>query len=495
MDRGSGVLLHITSLPGPYGIGDLGPEAYRFADFLAQTKQKYWQILPLTPTEPSLNNSPYSSSSAFAGNKLLISPDLLFKDGFLENDDYKLVNIENNHCSYQEALIYKDKIFEDAYNHFKLRENREEFDDFCKGNNSWLESFALYITLKKKYQGQSWNNWPVGYRDRDEELINKFAEKNRENIEREKFIQYLFFHQWQKLRKYCNDLGVRIIGDIPIYVCFDSVDVWYQPELFKLNENKEPEVVAGVPPDYFSKTGQLWGNPIYNWEYLRTSSFEWWVDRMSHNNNMYDYVRVDHFRGLVAYWEIVADEKTAVSGQWVDVPVLELLDTILSKLSNIKIIAEDLGVITDDVKDIMSSYNFPGMKVLQFAFDEDAFSDYLPHNYQKNCLVYTGTHDNNTSLGWFKYDLKSKSKEYLNKYLGKKVYADNISWELIQLAISSAANVSIIPMQDILNLDAEARMNEPSTLAGNWQWRFTFDDLTVEKNNKLLNLTEIYGRG
>ncbi len=489
-------MLHITSLPSSYGIGDLGAWAYRLADFLTETRQGFWQILPLNPTDPALGNSPYYSPSAFANNTMFISPAFLIKNGLLEKTDIEhLPPFQNERVNYYEAAAYKKKLFHKAYERFKINNNKSEYEKFCSGNSYWLEDFTLFVVLKKHFHGKVWSEWIPEIRDRKQETLQMLKKQHQEKIELEKFLQYLFSQQWSSLKNYCNRRDIQIIGDMPIYVCYDSADVWANPDLFKLNENKHPAFVAGVPPDYFSKTGQLWGNPVYQWKRLKETGYNWWIQRIKHNLNLYDMVRVDHFRGFVGYWEIPSGEKTAINGRWVEAPAGDFFTTLQKRFSHLPFIAEDLGIITDDVREIMRRFEFPGMKVLQFAFGGDVSANpYAPHNHIKNCVVYTGTHDNNTTKDWFERDAAKEERENLFRYLGREVSSENIAWEFIRLAMMSVADMVIIPMQDILELGEEARMNKPATTEGNWQWRLLPEQLTPALAQKLREVTEIYGR-
>jgi 4-alpha-glucanotransferase len=495
--RKSGILLHLTSLPSPYGIGDMGPEAYRFTDFLAEAKQSFWQILPLNPTERVYGNSPYHSISAFAGNPLIISPELLVQDGFLATADCEpLPTGPIGRVDYENIVPYKEKVFNTAYDRFTKVQDHDAYKTFCAENISWLDDFSLFVALKGHFQGKAWNQWPPEVRDRQPEALQSMIEDLHDTIEQEKFLQYFFFRQWFALKGYCNEKGIRIIGDIPIYVDYDSVDVWTHPETFKLDAEGKPEAVAGVPPDYFSATGQLWGNPVYRWDILKQRGFDWWIRRMGHTLNLFDVVRIDHFRGLVAYWEVPAGEQTAIHGRWVEAPVYDFFDGLRAQFPSLPVIAEDLGVITPDVREVMQHFELPGMKVLLFAFGEDnPMHPYLPHTYEKNTVVYTGTHDNNTVRGWFEREAKPKDKKRLFRYLGRKTSPQEIPWELIRLAMMSVANLAIIPMQDILGLGAEARMNRPATGDGNWEWQLVPGELTPALVEKLRAMTQIYGRG
>jgi 4-alpha-glucanotransferase len=496
MRRGSGILLHITSLPSPYGIGDLGPWAYRFVDFLAETKQSYWQILPLTPTEPAHGNSPYHSTSAFANNPLLISHDVMVRDGFLAKADIKpFPNCPKGQVDYNAVIAFKEKLFHLAYERFKTTKNKDEYERFCSENSHWLEDFARFAAFKVHFHGHVWSEWPLEIRGRRPEASKTVGKQLKDRIEMEKFLQYVFFHQWSSLKDYCNQKGIQIIGDIPIYVNYDSADVWIHPELFKLDNEKKPYVVAGVPPDYFSETGQRWGNPLYRWDVLKEKGYDWWIQRMKHNLELFDFVRVDHFRGFIAYWEVPATEKTAMNGMWIEAPAMDFFDHLTRRFPNVPIIAEDLGIITSDVREIMHHFGFPGMKVLLFAFGEDLPTNpYIPHNLVENCVLYTGTHDNNTVRGWFEEEATPGEKGRLFHYLGREVPVEELHWELIRLAMMSVANIVIFPMQDILGLGGEARMNRPATAEGNWQWRLSPEQLTHSPAERLLKMTEIYGR-
>jgi len=494
--RGSGILLHITSLPSPYGVGDLGTWAYRFIDFLAEAKQSFWQILPLNPTDPIYQNSPYHGISAFAYNPLLISPELMVKDGLLDETDlHPLPNYPKGQVDYDAVVAYKKKLFQLAYERFKKEGKNYEYEKFCLENSHWLEDFSLFVSLRIQFRGQAWNKWPREIRDREPKALQSVKDKLHERIEMEKFLQYIFLKQWHSLKQYCYQKDIHIIGDMPIYVDYDSVDLWTNPELFKLDNEKKPFVVAGVPPDYFSKTGQLWGNPVYRWEVMKARGYDWWVQRMEHNLKMVDFVRIDHFRGFVAYWEVPATKKTAITGKWIEVPAMDFFDKLTKKFSCLPIIAEDLGLITPDVREIMNHFEFLGMKVLLFAFSKDfSKNPYIPHNLVKNCVLYTGTHDNNTIRGWFETVATQEEKRRVFRYLGKEVPIEKLHWELIRLAMMSVANIVILPMQDILGLDENARMNRPGTEEGNWRWQLLPEQLEPSLAKKLLEMTEVYGR-
>ena len=494
--RSSGILFHLTSLPGPFGIGDMGPWAYRFVDFLAETGQTYWQILPLTPTDKNHDHSPYHSPSAFAGNPLLISPERLVKDGLLDETDLSPVpDGPPGRVDFAAVGAYKEKLLQRAYDRFRRRGAGDDFNRFCRRHAGWLDPFALFEALKFHYDGDRWDKWPAEMRDRDSGAMPAVQDELAERLQELKFRQYLFFQQWFDLKRYCGQKHIQIIGDLPIYLPYDSADVWVHPELFKLGEDRRPTVVSGVPPDYFSETGQLWGHPVYRWEALQKSNYDWWLQRLGHQLDLFDVVRIDHFRGLVAYWEVPASEKTAINGKWVSVPVDDFLNQLMKQYACLPIIAEDLGTITPDVREIMCRYRLPGMRVLLFAFGDDfPNSAFLPHHHVKHCFIYSGTHDNNTARGWFENEATAAEKNRLARYLGRQVSATDVSWTMIRLAMMSVANTAIIPMQDLLGLGAEARMNDPSKTDGNWYWRLDQDPITEEMIGRLREITETYGR-
>jgi 4-alpha-glucanotransferase len=494
--RSSGILLHLTSLPGRFGIGDLGPWAYRFVDFLVECKQTYWQILPLTPIDPDHDYSPYHSPSAFAGNPLLISPERLVQDGLLRETDLGTVpDFQAGRVDFAAATAYKEKLLKRAYDRFQDRGGDDQFDRFCRRHAGWLDGYVLFEALRSYYNGDSWGQWPVEVRDRNSGALSAVQHELAERLEALKFRQYLFFRQWSDLRRYCRRKHIQIIGDLPIYLPYDSEDVWRYPELFKLDEDKQPTVVSGVPPDYFSETGQLWGHPVYRWEALKKTNYAWWLRRLRHQLDLFDVVRIDHFRGLVAYWEVPASEKTAINGKWIPVPVDDFFNRLMRQNACLPIIAEDLGTITADVREIMDRYRLPGMRVLLFAFGDDfPHGAFLPHHHVKHCFIYTGTHDNNTVKGWFDNEAAAVEKKRLSRYLGRQVSATGISWEMIRLAMMSVANTAIIPIQDLLGLGGEARMNDPSKTRGNWHWRLDDDPITPELIRRLREITETYDR-
>ena len=502
--RSSGVLLHPTSLPGRHGIGDLGDSAYRFADFLHNSGQRLWQVLPLGPT--GYGDSPYACYSAFAGNTLLISFERLIKQGLLvENDLSGFDDLSDKAVDFARVHLNSNKLLALAFERFKDASDGamiSAFEKFLHSEADWLNDYALFRALKDAHNGTLWNEWESALVSREPALIAAVHQQLRNEIEAQQFYQFLFFSQWYELKSYCNQRGIRIIGDIPIFVALDSSDVWTNPEQFKLDKDLRPTVVAGVPPDYFSDTGQFWGNPIYNWERMQVDGFDWWVKRVRAAFQMFDIVRVDHFRGFAAAWEIPAEDKTAQRGRWVEVPGRELFEAIRSRLGELPIIAEDLGVITPDVEKLRDDLGFPGMHVLQFAFGSDATNSDLPHNYSRNLVVYTGTHDNDTTVGWFTSregkgstraaDEINREREFCLQYLNSDGL--EINWDFIRTALASVADVAIVPVQDLLGLGNEARMNLPNSTSGNWAWRFDEDALTEEIGTRLRDLTRIYGR-
>jgi 4-alpha-glucanotransferase len=496
-NRGSGILLHITSLPSKYGIGDLGPEAYRFADFLIEAQQCFWQILPLNPTYSAMGNSPYSSHSAFAGNPLLISPELLVRDGFLKPADLpRFSSRRGDRVDYGAVITFKKRLLARAFEKIKRRLKKDsEFKHFCHENKFWLDDYALFMALKEHFHEVAWGNWPAALRHRHKKALAAAQKKFQNRILHEKFVQYLFYRQWFALKKYCKSKNLLFIGDLPIYVSYDSADVWANSTLFKLDKEKKPLAVAGVPPDYFSKTGQLWGNPVYRWETLKATRYSWWAKRLEHNLQLFDVIRLDHFRGFVAFWEVAAGEATAVKGKWVQAPVQDFFKTLFRHFPSLNIIAEDLGEITSDVREMIHRFGLPGMRIAMFAFSENlATSIHVPHNYPEHCVVYTGTHDNNTVKGWFKTEAGAKGRRKFSQYVGRKIVEATAPLELIRLAMASVAKVVIIPMQDILGLGAKARMNFPGKLEGNWSWRLRREQLTPALIKKLAAMTKIYGR-
>jgi len=496
--RGSGILLQVTSLPSSYGIGDLGDGAYQFADFLAEAGQSFWQILPLSPTLAIHRHSPYSSFSAFAGNPLLISPEYLCRDGLLTRAELEAApTFSTNRVDYEKAAAFKEQLFAVAFERFRSRGRGRvgSWIAFCEQQASWLEDYALFAVLKRELPQGTWHSWPPELRDRKPGTLNKIRKKLTIPIAREKFLQYVFCRQWFFLKEYCHQKRIHLIGDLPIYMAYDSADVWVHPELFALAEDKKPLAVGGVPPDLFSKTGQLWGNPVYRWDVLKETGYSWWIDRLRQGFQNYDFLRIDHFRGLVAYWEVPAGEKTAVNGQWKKVPAEDFFRQLYKTFPCLPILAEDLGTTSPDVREIMSRYEIPGMRPLLFAFGE-LLPDHpcAPHNIPRNTIVYTGTHDLNTVRGWFNKEATPPDKERLFRYLGHRVRASGVHWAMIRLAMMSVAQLVVVPLQDILGLDEKSRMNRPGTVRGNWQWRFLPEHLTPAIHQQLREMTELYGR-
>jgi len=495
--RGSGILLHITSLPSPYGAGDLGRGAYRFVDFLSDASQSYWQILPLNPTNTAYGNSPYSSFSAFAGNPFLISPEIMIEHGILSKSDIKPHPLfPKGKTHYKAATEYKDKILDTAYDKNKGKvEKGREFKKFCSENTYWLEDYSLFISIKKHFNDIKWSKWPVGLRDRRKDTIKQWKKRLSKMIMKEKFFQYIFFKQWYLLKKYCDSKNIQLIGDIPIYVNYDSADVWANPGMFLLDKSGRPEFVTGAPPDYFSLKGQLWGHPVYNWDVLKRFRYSWWVKRIEHNLGLFHMFRLDHFRGFVAYWRILATERIAKKGKWVKAPAEDFFKTLRKHSPYLPMIAEDLGMITSDVREIMNQFGFPGMKVLLFAFGKNLPDNpYAPHNHIKNCVVYTGTHDSNTIKGWYRKEIGPEDRKRLSEYIGKGVSLNTVHWDLIRLAMGSVAGMVIIPMQDFLGLPEGARMNSPARPKGNWCWRVTPEQLSLSLAKRISGITRIYGR-
>jgi 4-alpha-glucanotransferase len=502
--RASGILLHPTSLPGPYGIGDLGDEAYRFADFLIAAGQSLWQVLPLGPT--GYGDSPYACYSAFAGNTLLIGPERLFKEGLLSRNDLDHISsLPGGKIDFAAAHELKDTVLAQAFASYQRTtdtEFRSSFETFAEQHTAWLDDYALFRALKNAHGGSPWYEWEHSLVHRTQAALARARQQLHEQIEAQKFYQFLFFKQWSDLKSYCNRRGIKIIGDIPIFVAHDSVDVWTNPDQFKLNSDGTPKVVAGVPPDYFSKTGQYWGNPLFNWERMLADGFKWWIDRVRAALQMVDIARIDHFRGFAACWEIPGGDKTAERGRWVDSPGRDLFTAIRNALGELPIIAEDLGVITPDVEKLRDDFGFPGMRILQFAFSSDTKNIDLPHNYHRNLVVYTGTHDNDTTVGWFNSVAGEGStrsatqieceRQFCMKYLSTK--GNEIHWDFIRAVFASVANLALVPMQDVLGLGTEARMNLPNSTTGNWLWRFNESALTNDLAKRLRDLSDLYGR-
>ena len=502
--RASGILLHPTSLPGDFGIGDFGSQAFKFVDFLIQTKQRYWQILPLGPT--GYGDSPYQCFSAVAGNTLLISPEKLIEDGFISAEQIAdAPDFSSDKVDYGTVYAWKNKILPLAFeglHHITSVDLRGKFETFIQDNESWLDDYALYRAIKTSQDQKPWYEWDEVLKLRDDDALKRVSEELFSEVLAEKFYQFLFFRQWQAVKDYANKSGVLIVGDIPIFVALDSADVWRYQDQFKLNADGSPKVVAGVPPDYFSETGQLWGNPIYDWDAMRSDGFQWWINRVRTTLKSIDAVRVDHFRGFAAAWEVPGGDVTAENGRWVEVPGKELFTALRNALGDLPFWAEDLGVITPDVEELRDGFEFPGMRVLQFAFGGDPKNHDLPHNYIENCVAYTGTHDNDTTVGWWNSQAGSGStrdateigreREFCMKYLGTD--GDEIHWDFVRAIWSSVARTSIAPLQDLFGLGTEGRMNLPASTSGNWHWRFDDGAITEEIAARLKELTEVYGR-
>lgn len=495
--RSAGILLHPTSLPSPYGIGDFGTSAYEFVRFLIDTKQTLWQILPLGPT--GYGDSPYQCFSAFAGNTLLISPEKMVEHDYLPTSALKDVpNFPSKEVDYGWVIDYKNKLFDTAFAYvkdgFKNAEQQEAYARFTSDNAYWLEDYSLFIALKKRFKehkGGVWNTWPRDIARRDPKAMAEWSHKLSDEIARERFLQFVFFEQWLSLKKYANENGVSIIGDIPIFVAFDSADTWANQSLFFLHDDGEPAVIAGVPPDYFSETGQRWGNPLYRWDKMKENKYAWWAKRLQMSFTQADIVRIDHFRGFEAYWEIPGTEPTAIKGRWVKGPGADLFEVLLKELGELPLIAEDLGLITPEVEVLRDQFNFPGMKILQFAFGGERNSNFLPHNFSPNCVVYTGTHDNETTVGWY-HNANEDERDHVRRYLS--ISGHDIAWNLIRMAHRSVADMSVIMLQDLMGLNNTARMNFPGRTGGYWRWRYTPEMLTEHIAYRLSELTILYGR-
>jgi 4-alpha-glucanotransferase len=498
ISRASGILLHPTSLPGPHGIGSLGAEAFRFVDFLTEAGQRLWQVLPLGPT--GYGNSPYQSFSSQAGNHLLIDPDGLAAHGFLPDSGgaAAIPAFPAGRVDYGAVIAYKEEILRRSWTHFSAGGTPAfagaAFREFCARQASWLEDFALFMALKAHFgpRGRNvWSRWPRELAGRRPEALASWRQRLGEEIRAVKFQQFLFHLQWSRLKAYANRRGIAVVGDIPIYVAYDSADVWAHQELFCLDEQGRPALVGGVPPDYFSRTGQLWGNPLYDWERLQRENYRFWVERVRASLRLFDIIRLDHFRGFQAYYAVKAGSKTAVRGRWLPGPGEALFAVLQEALGPLPFIAEDLGVITPEVGALKRRLGFPGMKVLQFAFTRDPANPFLPHNHDPDCVVYTGTHDNDTTLSWYAGQDK-QVRDQVRRYLGRDGH--DIVWDLIRAAQASTARAAIIPLQDVLVLGTEARMNLPSRAEGNWEWRLPADRLTPMLAQRLRELSELYGR-
>ena len=494
-ERASGILLHPTSLPGPYGIGELGPAAYRWLDWLAGSGCKLWQVLPLGPT--GYGDSPYQCFSAFAGNPYLISVDFLLEQGLLTQDDLSdMPSWDDQRVDFGELYRWKPALLGKAFSRFSSNPSslHAEFDSFRTENASWLDAYALFMAIKEAQGGGPWEGWPAALRLRETAALGEVRKSLADLVLRFSFYQFLFFRQWYALKTYANERGIKIIGDIPLFVAYDSSDAWAHPDLFYLDETGKPTVVAGVPPDYFSPTGQLWGNPLYRWETHKADDYRWWLERIRATLKLVDIVRIDHFRGFAGYWEIPAGNPTAETGRWVPGPGADFFNVMQASLSSLPILAEDLGVITPDVVALRDQFGLPGMKILQFAFSGPN-NLFLPHSFPKNCVVYTGTHDNDTTRGWYE-SAPENEKDFARRYLGspESLASDAFTEDLIRTAWASVAAFALAPFQDFLNLGTGARMNFPSQLGGNWEWRMAEESISGKLQNRLRELNWLYQR-
>ncbi len=492
-ERQAGVLLHPTSLSGPDGIGDLGPAAYQWVDSIKQAGFSLWQVLPLGPT--GYGDSPYQCFSAFAGNPYLVSPALLLDEGLLHTSDLDdRPTLPDNMVDYGRAITWKNTLLQRSYNRFKKVNPpllTDEFNEFQEEEKDWLNDFSLFMAIKENMGGNAWNEWPKELRKRNKKSLKEFSQFYSDEIQYHQFRQFLFFRQWAQLHSYVNELGIKIIGDIPLFVAYDSADVWANPDLFFLDSEGAPQFVAGVPPDYFSTTGQLWGNPLYKWDFHKESDYAWWIARIKSTLSMFDFIRLDHFRGFAGYWEIPAGMPTAEKGRWVKAPGTDFLKQVSSVLGSLPIIAEDLGLITPDVVELRDHFKLPGMKIFQFAFASDPTDPFLPHNYPVNCVAYTGTHDNDTTMGWYN-SAPEVERDFCRRYLASD--SEGITWKMIRALWQSPARVVISPLQDFLNLDTSARMNYPGRPGGNWTWRMTFHGLPDDLINRIKEINWLYNR-
>jgi len=491
--RSAGILLHPTSLPGPHGIGDLGPAAYAWLDALARARQSWWQVLPLGPT--GFGDSPYQSFSAFAGNPYLINPDFLVQDGLLEKSDLAGARFPADHVAYGPVIEFKNALLGKAWGSFQAGSAptlRQPFEKFSSQHAHWLGDYALYMALKDAHGGAAWLTWDEELRCREPQALAEAQRRLAKPVGLHKFRQFLFFRQWQKVLSYAHGKGIKLIGDCPIFVSADSADVWANPELFLLDKDRQPIAVAGVPPDYFSSTGQLWGNPLYDWDVLRQTGYAWWIARIRATLEQVDLIRLDHFRGFEAYWAVPAGNPTAEIGRWVKGPGADLFEKLRSALGGkLPLIAEDLGLITPEVEALRDRFNLPGMRILQFAFGGAAEHRFLPHNYERNTVVYTGTHDNDTTVGWFR-TLNDNERRQLRRYAPQAEHEG--AWGLLRMAWASVADYALAPLQDVMNLGTEARMNMPGRPSGNWGWRFTQEMLRDDLLDRLADMTDVYWR-
>ncbi len=492
-NRKTGILVHPTSFPSKYGIGDLGSGAYDFINFAEASGCKIWQVLPIGPT--GYGDSPYQSFSSYAGQPLIISPEKLIDNGLISEGEIEIKEWDPRKVDYGEVIPYKFSILNKAYENFKKSDDKDflkAYDAFCKSHKLWLDDYALFMASKDYHGGIVWNEWDKEIAFPDKKSKKKWTKKLADKLEYYKFIQFLFFKQWLDLKEYANNKGIKIIGDTPIFVAYDSADVWTEKDLFYLDEKGYPEVVAGVPPDYFSETGQLWGNPLYKWENHKKDNYKWWTNKIKHSLELVDILRIDHFRGFDAYWTVKYGSETAIDGVWNAGPSKDLFEKIEKKLGKgLPIIAEDLGIITKSVEELRDAFNFPGMRILQFAFEGLEENPHLPHHYTKNSICYTGTHDNDTTLGWY-FSLNEAGKDKIRRYLN--VDGNNIVWDFIRMAIASSSDTAVIPIQDLFALGSEGRMNTPGVASDNWQFRFTYDMLHSDIKEHLLYLNKLFGR-
>ena len=507
LTRSSGLLLHITSLPSRFGIGDLGPNAYRFADVLAGAGQRVWQMLPVVPVAHSY--SPYASPSTFAGNPLMISPERLAEEGLLFPEDLAdRPDLPDDAVDFERVIPYKRHLLERAFNRFQTQDAsaiQDAFDRFCREQAAWLDDYALFTALKEAFGDAAWTEWPEALAHRQPDALAQARAEHAQAVRMHQFWQFLFDRQWNALHTYCHDRDLTILGDVPIYVAHDSADVWAAPDLFFLDEAGNPTVVAGVPPDYFSETGQRWGNPLYRWDLMQAEAYAWWTARLRRAITLFDMIRLDHFRGFAAYWEVPSEEETAINGRWVDGPGAALFEQLEANLGRLPILAENLGIITDDVTALMRQFDFPGMAVLQFGFGGTTDSEHLPHNYTHHLVVYTGTHDNDTLVGWWMNaastlndEAVARERAYASHYLNlAPEAADDLHWRCIRMLMASSASLVVTPVQDVLGLGSDARMNTPGTETGNWGWRLLpthLDTLADEPAQRLRTLTRTFGR-
>jgi 4-alpha-glucanotransferase len=486
--RASGVLLHLTSLPGPYGVGDAGPPAYQWVDALVEAGQSWWQLLPLGPTD--YGNSPYQSSSTFAGNVMLVSPEKLIEEGLLARGDLGEVNFPSDRVDYEAIKPFKNRLLDRALANFLSHPGglSAAFDAFCQQQGHWLEDYALFMALRETHDRKAWFDWPAELMRREPSAMQQARGALADKLQKYRFRQFIAYRQWTQLKEYAHGKGLRLIGDLPIFVSLDSADVWANPDQFLLDEQHRPTVLAGVPPDYFSPVGQLWGNPLYDWQKMQRDGYRWWMARLRASLEHVDVIRLDHFRGFDAAWHVPAKAPTAQEGQWVEAPGEDFLTHVRQELGGLPLIAEDLGLITPTVRALRDRFHLPGMRILQFAFDGLPENPYLPERYTHNTVVYTGTHDNNTTRGWFQ-TLPDYQFENLSKLLGHWPTAEGVTWDLIRVAMESIAALAVIPLQDLLNLDSSARMNMPGVAEGNWEWRFTEEMHVNEALARLLEVT------